>query len=504
MNRPINIVVSALGGEGGGVLAGWITSLADGQGYITQSTSVPGVAQRTGATIYYIEIFPRSDAEAAQQKPVMALFPTQGDVDIVIASEIVEAGRSIQRQFATSDKTTLITSSHRSYAISEKIALANGIADSAELIEVAKRSAKQFICFDMLAVSRANDSVISSVLFGALAGSAALPFSKESFEETIRAGGIAVETNLRAFDAAYKKAASSKAGGVKQFEPARSKEPDEAFELPPGTNTQGKALLDRIRENFSAQTWAIVYAGVKRLVDYQDYAYGAEYLDRLQPIHELDAGTDDYKLTNETARYLALWMGFEDIVRVAQLKIRRERLQRFREEVKAEPGQYVNVVEFLRPQVDEICSFLPPKMANYILASPRWCKFLNLFTGGKQIKTSSIHGYLMFYVLASLKRWRRGSFIYQKETGHITEWLAAIAGAARVDHEQAVELAMCGRLIKGYGETRRRGIGNLQKILQQYKSKPTLCSVDVQQLREAALADDEGSDLTATLQKHAA
>ncbi|MGI9292444.1 MAG: 2-oxoacid:acceptor oxidoreductase family protein, partial [Pseudomonadales bacterium] len=240
MNRPVNIVVSALGGEGGGVLAGWITRLADSQGYITQSTSVPGVAQRTGATIYYIEIFPRSDADAVQQKPVMALFPTQGDVDIVIASEIVEAGRSIQRQFATPDKTTLITSSHRSYAISEKIALANGIANSAELIEVAKRSAKKFICFDMLEVARSNDSVISSVLFGALAGSAALPFSKESFEETIREGGIAVETNLRAFDASYEKAISSAAGGVEQFEPTRKKDSHQAFELPAGTNTQGR------------------------------------------------------------------------------------------------------------------------------------------------------------------------------------------------------------------------------------------------------------------------
>lgn len=504
MNRPINIVVAALGGEGGGVLASWITRLADSQDYITQSTSVPGVAQRTGATIYYIEIFPRNDAQAAQQNAVMALFPTRGDVDIVIASEIVEAGRCIQRQFVTPGKTSLITSSHRSYAISEKIALANGVANSAELIDVAKRSAKHFICFDMLEVARANDSVISSVLFGALAGSAALPFSKQSFEETIRAGGIAVDTNLRAFDASYSKAASSRAVAVEQFEPAQIKQPDATFELPSGTSVEGKALLGRIRDSFPAPTWPVVYHGVKRLVDYQDYAYGAEYLNRLRPILELDAGAGDYKLTNETARYLALWMSFEDIVRVAQLKIRRERLQRLHEEVKAAPEQYVNIVEFLRPQVDEICSFLPPKVAGYILASPFLCKFLNLFTGGKRIKTSAIHGYLLFYLLAGLKRWRRGSYVYQKETGYITSWLAAITSAARVGHNQAIELAMCGGLIKGYGETRRRGIGNLQKILRQYEARPTLRPVDVQELRAAALADDEGTELTATLQRQAA
>ncbi|MGI9286477.1 MAG: DUF6537 domain-containing protein, partial [Pseudomonadales bacterium] len=314
----------------------------------------------------------------------------------------------------------------------------------------------------------------------------------------------AVETNLRAFQASYTNATKSATGGVEQFEPIQKNGPIDAFELPAGTNTQGKALLERIRSNFPPQTWAIIYAGVKRLVDYQDFAYGTEYLNRLQPILEKDSGTDDYKLTNETARYLALWMGFEDIVRVAQLKIRRERLQRFRDEVKAAPDQHVNVVEFLRPQVEEICSFLPPKMASYILASPAWCKFLNLFSGGKQIKTSSIHGYLMFYLLAGLKRWRRGSYVYQKETAHINTWLAAIASAARVDHEQAIELAMCGRLIKGYGETRRRGIANLEKILKQYNAKSALPSFNVQELREAALADDEGAELTSVLQTQAA
>ncbi len=65
MTASIRIVVAALGGEGGGVLAKWIADMADREGYLSQSTSVPGVAQRTGATIYYIEIFPRDEAEAA-------------------------------------------------------------------------------------------------------------------------------------------------------------------------------------------------------------------------------------------------------------------------------------------------------------------------------------------------------------------------------------------------------------------------------------------------------
>ena len=44
-----------------------------------------------------------------------------------------------------------------------------------------------------------NGSVISAAMFGALAGSGALPFAREAYEATIRAGGKGVEPSLRAF-----------------------------------------------------------------------------------------------------------------------------------------------------------------------------------------------------------------------------------------------------------------------------------------------------------------
>ena len=49
--RPISIAVLAMGGQGGGVLVEWIVALAEQRCWFAQSTSVPGVAQRTGATI---------------------------------------------------------------------------------------------------------------------------------------------------------------------------------------------------------------------------------------------------------------------------------------------------------------------------------------------------------------------------------------------------------------------------------------------------------------------
>ena len=118
--RPITIAILAMGGEGGGVLADWIIDLAEHGGYLAQMTSVPGVAQRTGATIYYVELFPK--AAARDKKPVLALMPVPGDVDIVLASELMEAGRAITRGLVTPDRTTLIASTHRVYTMLERIA----------------------------------------------------------------------------------------------------------------------------------------------------------------------------------------------------------------------------------------------------------------------------------------------------------------------------------------------------------------------------------------------
>ena len=113
--RAITIAIVAMGGEGGGVLADWIVDLAEHAGYLAQTTSVPGVAQRTGTTVYYIEIFPEAAAQEAGKQPVLALMPVPGELDIVLASELMETGRAIQRGLVTPDRTTLIASTHRVY-----------------------------------------------------------------------------------------------------------------------------------------------------------------------------------------------------------------------------------------------------------------------------------------------------------------------------------------------------------------------------------------------------
>src|SRR5258707_3704416 len=188
--RPITIAILAMGGEGGGVLAEWIVDTAEHAGYIAQMTSVPGVAQRTGATNYYVELFPKTGAKSNTRAPVLGLTPVAGDVDIVIASELMEAGRAVQRGLVTPDKTTFIVSTNRVYAMTDRIALADGRVDSAALLEGCKSAAKRLIAYNMAQLPEATNSMISAGLVGPPAGLNGLPIDTPALPAATHLSGV--------------------------------------------------------------------------------------------------------------------------------------------------------------------------------------------------------------------------------------------------------------------------------------------------------------------------
>ena len=487
--QRITIAILALGGQGGGVLADWIAALGQRNGYIAQSTSVPGVAQRTGSTVYYVEMFPRDDQQIAPE-PVLALMPLPGDVDIVIASELMETGRAILRGFVTDDRTTLIGSTHRIYAISEKSALADGRASSQRILDAAKQRAKRFIGFDMEEIAERHGSVISSVVFGALAASGALPFQRSAFEEAIRAGGKSVEANIAAFGAGLE-AVSLQPVIVQEALPEK---------LP--STEAGQRLLQRVRQEVASDAHFFATEGVRRLLDYQDAAYADLYLDRLRRVQSLDRGSEGFRLTRETARYLALWMSFDDIIRVADLKIRAGRFERVRDEVRAGPEHIVAVTEYMHPRLEEICETLPPALGRPILHSPRLSSRLRpLFRQGRHVATTRLRWFFILAVIAGLRRWRRRTWRYQLEQERIERWLDAVCAAAPGNLAAAAELVECQRLIKGYSDTFERGLANFNRIMAAWpaiKDRPD-AAMTVARLRQAALADDEARALDEAL-----
>lgn len=515
--RPIKLTIAALGGQGGGVLANWLIGIAESEGYLAQTTSVPGVAQRTGATIYYLEFFPQAAAVAAGRDPIMALMPVSGDVDCVLASELAEAGRAIQRGLVTRSKTTVIASTHRSYAISERMAMGDGTANEKELLELVRGQARRAVLFDMDAVAERHHSVISSVMLGALGGSGVLPFRKAAFEAVVKKGGIAVDTNLAAFEDAYQRAerggddagaagrigadAAGRAGTAVGLEGAAdSTIPAQA------RSSKLQPLLDRVRKlATSVQTLAL--EGTRRAIDYQDPEYARLYLDRLERIAALDektAVTSEYgrwSLTEAVARGLALWMTFEDTIRVADLKTRATRFARVRDEIRADPGQLFGITEFMKPRVEEIAGTLPVGLGQWVLRSPGISRWLGRWTSGKQIRTGTVSGFLMLHTLGGLKRWRRGTLRYREENERIEHWLQRIEELAGTNYPLAVELAKAQRLVKGYGDTHARGWKNFSVLvakLEELVARPDGAAVFAR-LQAAALADEEGKALAREL-----
>ena len=500
--RPICVSVHAMGGQGGGVLIEWIVALAEQAGMAVQATSVAGVAQRTGATLYYVEMLPPPPEGFMGRRPVLALMPAQGDVDVVIGAEMMEAGRAIQRGLVTPDRTTLIASSHRALAVSEKSVPGDGQADASKVYAAAATAARQFIAFDMAELAERSGSVISAVLFGALAGSTALPFARGAFEATIRKGGVGVEPSLGAFalgfDAAVRQLSQTKIAIL----PVPLKSVKRNVRLEPVGWEPFDRLALRAQAFFPEPLHAIVAAGLRRTVDFQDADYGAEYLDRLEALHKLDSVAGSYALTASAAKHLARAMSYDDVIRVADLKTRQRRIARVRAEVAAKNDQILTTTEFMHPRLEELAGVLPKSWGERVETSKAMQWLLSPFVNRpRRVQTGTIRWFVPLFVIGGLRGFRRGSLRHARELAHIETWLAKVMEAIPKDYDLAVELTDNRRLIKGYGDTHARGGSKFDKVMAAADRLSGRADAAgwVRRLRTAAMADEDGMALDAAL-----
>ena len=261
--RPLSVLVAAMGGEGGGVLANWIIAAAERAGLAVQATSIPGVAQRTGATTYYIEMWPEP-LTAGAAEPVFALYPTPGGVDLVIASELVEAARAVENGYVTPDRTALVASTHRVWAIAERAAMGDGRTDPAPLLAAARNLSERCALADFAAAAKESGAALNAVLLGAAAATGALPVDPAVFRAAIEAEGKAVASNLAGFAMGESLASAPPPGAEAATDAAPAPEPP---------------LPERLREAVSAFPAPVAEArrGVARLLDYQDERYADLY-----------------------------------------------------------------------------------------------------------------------------------------------------------------------------------------------------------------------------------
>ncbi len=491
--KPLSIAILAMGGQGGGVLADWIVEVAESQGWVAQSTSVPGVAQRTGATIYYIEALPPRDGVA----PVLSLMPTPGDVDVVMAAELMEAGRSVLRGLVTPERTTLIASTHRAYAVAEKEKPGNNIGDPVVVTDATDFAARRVIAFDMESLAASNGSMISAAMLGALAASDALPFTRAAYEAVVGAGAKGAGASLKAFAAAFERTRTApreapRQGTVKRLDPL----PQDAGH--PDLNR----LVGRIRAEFPEAAWPMLFAGVKRTVDFQDVAYAHEYLDRVGALAALDrahGGADrNFALTCEAAKYVAVAMAYDDVIRVADIKVRSTRFARLRNEIGAKPDQIVHSTEYLHPRAEEVCGVLPARLGGFIESRPALYGALDRFVNrGRRIDVRRLGGFLQLYLVSALRPRRRGNLRHGREAAHREAWLARATDVLPNNYDLAVEILRCRRLVKGYSDTHSRGLSKFERVMAMV---PKLVGRDdgavwLERLKRAALLDEAGTAL---------
>ncbi|HMK68572.1 MAG TPA: indolepyruvate oxidoreductase subunit beta family protein [Stellaceae bacterium] len=479
-SRPLSVLIGALGGEGGGVLTDWLVSAASTADLPVQSTSIPGVAQRTGATTYYVEIHPETNTALAGKRPLMALYPCPGDVDMVVVTELVEAGRALENGYVSPDRTTLIAATHRVYAVVEKAAMGDGRVNSEPILKAARALAKRPILFDAGREKSLRGQPLNAVLLGAIAGSEVLPIPRSHFEDAIRASGIAVDANLAGFAAGMELA---------------GKPPAEEMPEPPAA----VATTTNAIPGLPAAAQPIAAEGLRRLREYQSERYAQLYLDRLGRIAKVAPA-----LAQEVARQLALWMAYEDVIRVAQLKTAPARLEAVRVEARAKPDEPVHVTEFLKPGIEEIAAILPRGIGAALLRWGERKNRLDRLRMPMELRTTTVWGFFRLWLLARMRGLRPRSLRYAAEQAMIERWLDAIERAASRDEALAAEIVATARLLKGYGDTHRRGRGNFERLfaeaIEPAIASPSLeATARVKRAREAALQDPEGRALEAAL-----
>ncbi len=503
--KTISLLICALGGEGAGVLTEWIIEAAKESGYAAQSTSIPGVAQRTGATTYYIEVFSEPMSALNTKQPLFSLSPVPGRLDCLLSSELLETARQCTLGLPSPKHTLTLSSSARTITTQERMELGDGRWDEEQLRSIVSQSSREHYFLDMQFLAKKEGTIVSSVMLGVIAGSGLFPIPSSSFEKVVSRSGLNAKASLRGFQSGLEN--MSVLVNQSRMISALLNDSDPKNVTPIKVNSS-------IEHIFPLTTHPLITLGYERLIDYQGISYAKHYLQQLQLIlkkeQALDpTGSNAYAITSSVARWLALWMSFEDIIRVADLKSRLTRRQRVLKEIKASDKDMVKVYEHFKPGIAELAALLPLGPAKKLLQweSKRVAKGRPDLSLSLKLGSHTLLGFLSLRFLASLKVFRKHGFRYQEEHALIEQWLACVKSSAELDWHLGLEIAQCGQLIKGYGKTNERGKKNLLHILHQVStsSLPVAQRIEaIAAIRKAALVDESGASLDQALQKYGA
>ncbi len=250
----------------------------------------------------------------------------------------------------------------------------------------------------------------------------------------------------------------------------------------------------------------MLFAGVKKLTDWQDAAYADAYLARVAALAALDdrngGAARDHAFTLAAAKYVAVAMAYDDVIRVADLKTRASRFARVRSEVAAKDDQIVRTTEYMHPRMEEVCGTLPKRLGLFIESRPKLFWALDrVVNRGRRVRTDTVFWFLGLYAVSALRPRRLGSLRHQREMEHMEGWLATATRILPENYDLAVEVLGCRRLVKGYSDTHARGVSKFDRVM---SAVPSLVGREdgaawLKRLRQAALLDEGGLALDGAL-----
>src|SRR5204863_185724 len=117
---------------------------------------------------------------------------------------------------------------------------------------------------------------------------------------------------------------------------------------------------------------------------------------------------------------------------------------------------------------------------------------------GRVVKTSTLQGFLLIYMVASLKPLRPRSLRYQVEQAHLEAWLESVLRYALTNYDLALEVAAARNLVKGYGDTHERGRACVEPLHQRHEERQRdqhhadLIDEAAEEQQDQHHADDDG------------
>ncbi|HEY7535043.1 MAG TPA: indolepyruvate oxidoreductase subunit beta family protein [Thermodesulfobacteriota bacterium] len=470
----LKILIPAVGGQGGGVLTEWLVQAFMLEGFEVQGIGLPGLAQRGGSTVYYLEAHPKITPD--EKQIIFSQYPVPGDVDVILAQEFLELGRILEEGYG-SDKTTIITSTHRIYSTLEKMPISSGVYSDENLRKLAINFSSKFIGFNALEIAKENgmdELGVNAILIGALGASDALPISEATYLKAIEQAGVAVASNIKAFRIGWELIKSG------NFEEPKAKVQtkwedsikERAQKLDARKGDEYIKLISEIAAEYPSRLREILTEAVFRLIDYQDTWYAKKYMKELKTIFDIDKEMKGgFKLTELFAKNLALLMSYEDGIRVADLKIKPERFKRIKDEMRLGNGQMLRVTDYLKPDAEEVYGLLPNLLVAPIVRFTETNLFKNFWPENKKLTlgqkpiTTSFSGFLRLWFLTKLKFMRPYSYRYHREHSVIKKYKTSIEKFARLNYELGCLVAKSGEMIKGYGRVRRRTMDAFNRFL---------------------------------------